>query len=267
MTAAAATTPVDFGLPITPEQRKALFAIGKARGRSIDDLRDLTPAGSISALTRLQTARLLESLNAGTPYRGSPRRSRTPRHPKGVFAIATPAQRNKIEALRIDLGWTPDGLAGFLHDRRHTDGRRMTRIDGTTDAAAVIELLKAVLVKSRQAQDRRDSEADRAAGASEHRQGQAQDEHREVEADGAVEVSERQQDQVQGRRESERDAAAIASEHRPDQPSRQDRREGPTAALGATEGASPIGRPYHDSPALDSGHDSPAIEDSSTAVL
>jgi len=225
---AAAATATDFGLPITPEQRKALFAIGKARGCSIDDLRDLTPAGSISALTRLQAARLLERLNAGTRYAGSPRRSRTPRHAKGVFAIATPAQRNKIEALRIDLGWTPDGLAGFLHDRRHTDGRRMTRIDSTTDAAAVIELLKAVLVKSRQAQDRHESEADRAAGASEHRQGQAQD-----------------------RRESERDTAAMVSEHAPDQVSRQDRREEPSAALGATEGASPIGRPYHDSPAVE----------------
>lgn len=211
---AAAATATDFGLPITPEQRKALFAIGKARGWSIDDLRDLTPAGSISALTRLQAARLLESLNAGTAYAGTPRRSRTPRRAKGVFAIATPAQRNKIEALRIDLGWTPDGVAGFLHDRRHTDGRRMTRIDSTTDAAAVIELLKAVLVKSRQARDRRDSEADGAARATEHRQGQAQDRH-----------------------ESEPDIGAMVSEHGQDEASRQERREGSSAALGATEGA------------------------------
>ena len=159
-----------------------------------------------------------------------------------VFAIATPAQRNKIEALRIDLGWKPDGLAGFLHDRRHADGRRMTRIESTTDAAAVIELLKVVVAKSRQAQDRREAKADGVPGVSEHGQGQAQDEHRESEADRAAGPSERRQDQAEDRRESERAAAVIVTEHRQDEASRQGRREGPSAALGATDGASPICR-------------------------
>lgn len=180
MTAAATTSPpfapttgsgakpTDFGLPITPEQRRALFAAGKARGLDIDDLRALTPAGSISLLTRLQASRLIDRLNAGSESAYPKRRSRAPRRPKGIHAIATPSQRNKIEALRIDLGWTPEHLGKWLSERHHAHGRPMAtlregaytlNIDSTADASAVIELLKAVLAKTERARERKDAQA------------------------------------------------------------------------------------------------------------
>ena len=151
---AAAAQLTDFGLPITAEQRRAIFAAGKSRGLDIDDLRQLTPAGSISALTRLQATELLQRLNAHGEHPYPKRHSRAPRRPKGVYAIPTGSQLNKIEALRIELGWTPEGLQGWLAERHHVDGRLMTKIDSTTDAAAVIELLKAVLVKTDRARTR-----------------------------------------------------------------------------------------------------------------
>jgi hypothetical protein len=96
--------------PITPAQRRALFAIGKARGLTVDDLRDLTPTGSISALTRDQASHLLDRLNAHTDHEHPRQSPRRPRRPKGVYAFASAAQRRKIEALRIDLDWSPQGL-------------------------------------------------------------------------------------------------------------------------------------------------------------
>jgi hypothetical protein len=126
---------------ITPGQRTALFAIAKTRGFSIDDLRDATPLGSISALSRCEASALLDRLNVGTAY-AHPRPSvRGPRRPKGVYAIRTPAQLRKIESLRIELGWTAAGLADFLAAKTFMDGRPMSRIDSTSDGAAVIQLL------------------------------------------------------------------------------------------------------------------------------
>jgi hypothetical protein len=134
--------------PITPAQRRALFAIGKARDMSIDDLRDLTPAGSISALTRDEASHLLDRLNAHTDHEHPRRSPRRPRRPKGVYAFASDAQRGKIAALRIDLGWSPEKLHEWLSERHHSDGRPMTRIDSTTDGQAVIELLKIVVTRT-----------------------------------------------------------------------------------------------------------------------
>lgn len=147
----AKSTMQDFGQPITPAQRTALFAAARSRGLGIDDIRAMTPAGSISKLTRLQARELLDRLNAGTPHAVQHR----PRRPKGVYALVTDAQRNKIEALRIELGWTPERLKEWLGERTHADGRPMTRMDTTADASAVIELLKAVTGRSAVARSRR----------------------------------------------------------------------------------------------------------------
>jgi len=157
---------VDLGLPLSADQRRAIFAAGKAHGLDIDDLRAMTPAGSISLLTRLQASRLIDRLNAGSENAYPKRRSRTPRRPKGIHAFATPSQLNKIKVLRIDLGWTPERLGEWLSKRHHDHGRPMAtvgggayhlNIDSTADASAVIELLKAVLAKTERARQRRDS--------------------------------------------------------------------------------------------------------------
>ena len=60
----------------------------------------------------------------------------------------------KIKALRIELGWTQDQFLNWLAGRRFKDGRAMTMIQSSHDAGAVIELLKAVLVKHQAARTR-----------------------------------------------------------------------------------------------------------------
>jgi len=139
---------------ITAAQRAALFAAGAARGLSIDDIRALTPAGSISMLSRAQASDLLDRMNSGTAYAHPRPVRRGPRRPKGVYRVRTPTQLAKIEALRVQLGWTAEGLAGWLSERHYVDGRPMTRIDSSADGVAVIELLKGVLKRTEAAQAR-----------------------------------------------------------------------------------------------------------------
>lgn len=151
---AAPQQPVLDG-PITPVQRRALFAAAKGHGLDIDDLRAMTPAGSISALSRSEAFAVLDRVNSGTAYdERRRRRQRGPRRPKGVFAMVTAAQSAKIEALRLDLAWSPEGLAGFLAERHYSHGGPMSKILTTADASAVIELLKSVIKRQAAARSR-----------------------------------------------------------------------------------------------------------------
>lgn len=139
--------------PVSDAQRRAIFAAASRIGLSIEDVRALTPSGSISKLTFHQAGDLLKHLNAGTEHAHPRQAPRGPRRPKGVYAIATDAQRRKIESLRISLDWTVEGLNSWLSERTHVDGRPMTRVDSTADANAVIELLKVVLSKTLKARE------------------------------------------------------------------------------------------------------------------
>ncbi len=131
--------------PISGPQRRALFAIAKARGLEIDDLRAMTPLDSISKLSRAEAAELLQRLNAGSDYdHPRPAKPREKRRPKGVYRIVTDRQLRFIEAQRVDLGWPREKRVEFLGGRRHADGRTLTSIMSTADANTVIELLKAV---------------------------------------------------------------------------------------------------------------------------
>lgn len=153
-------TQIDFAIePIRDTQRRAIFAAARARGMSIDDVRDLSPGGSISALTRAQAGDVLRRLNSGTRYEHPRPAVRGRRRPKNVYRLATPAQRGKIEALRTELDWTPEKLAQWLSERRHGDGRLMSRIDSSSDASAVIELLKGVTIRDQQCRRRREAQA------------------------------------------------------------------------------------------------------------
>lgn len=147
---------------IRPAQRAALFAIGTARGLDIDDLRAMTPKGSISALSFAEASALLSRLNAGTEFAHPRPPARQPRRPKGVYAFRTAAQLRKIEALRIELGWTPEGLDGFLASRKFRDGRPMNSIASTSDGRDAIELLKHVLACGTECQ----GEVDGSGGAT-----------------------------------------------------------------------------------------------------
>jgi len=101
-TTAAQSEHATTGEPISPAQRRALFAAGSNRGLDIDDLRSLTPAGSISAMTHAEASRLLDHLNAHTKYEHT---HRTPRRPKGVYRIASepPTQEDRSIASRSRL--------------------------------------------------------------------------------------------------------------------------------------------------------------------
>jgi len=134
---------VDFDAPLSPGQRRAIFAAGRARGLGLDDLRSMTPAGSVSSLTAAQAAGLLDRLNAGGSFERA-RRPRPPRRPAGVIRRVTAAQMAKIEQLRLALGWERDGLERFLAQRRHSHGAPMNRILTALDAQAVIGLLRVV---------------------------------------------------------------------------------------------------------------------------
>jgi hypothetical protein len=145
---------VDAIKMISPEQRTAIFAAARRLGMEINDVRALTPAGSVSQLTYAQASDILDSLNRGSGYQHPRAYKRPPRRPKGVYRMVTPEQLGKIEALRIELGWEPDKLQAWLAKRHYEDGRPMTRIDSTADGVAVIELLKGVQGRQETARDR-----------------------------------------------------------------------------------------------------------------
>lgn len=159
------------GDPITPAQRRALFAAARQRGLTTDELRDMTPTGSISMLTRADASRLLDRLNKGSRDQGTKgsrsvapvSNRRRPRRPKGVVSLVTAAQRDKLAALRMELGWTDDHLQAWLAKRhfpepvyvlgtdgrficKHRPGERpLTDMQSAGDAQHVIELLKHVI--------------------------------------------------------------------------------------------------------------------------
>lgn len=111
-------------------------------------------------LTRPQASALLDRLNCGRAEARRPYR-RPERLPAGVYRFVTQAQVRKVEALRIDLGWTVDRLRVFMADRHYADGRPMATadrcpaMDSSADGVEVIELLKSVCRKADQAARRR----------------------------------------------------------------------------------------------------------------
>ncbi len=146
---------------LTAAQRCKIFALGNEQGKGIDDLRAMTPVGSISMLTRMQAAQLIDALEHGK----SPdyeKRSRVPasrrpgyRRPKNVIRMVTDQQRNMIEALRIDFDWTKDGLDKWLSARHYPGEQRpLTQMQTSKDAQFVIELLKEVLNRSMKGRQR-----------------------------------------------------------------------------------------------------------------
>lgn len=144
--------------PIAAGQRRALFAAAERLGWSLDDLRAVTPGGSISKLTVRQASELLDRLNAGTPAAERHATRRSPRRPKNVLAMPTPAQRVKLDALREALGWTAERLNEWLSERHYSHGGPMSQMATSRDAREVIELLKDVVRRSKKAGDRRGRE-------------------------------------------------------------------------------------------------------------
>lgn len=135
--------------PITDAQRRKLFALARERGLDLDDLRAMTPAGSISLLRIDQAAELIDRIE-GRPNPAPPPRTahRRPRLPAGVIRLATAEQRAEIdrlaEAISAHYGWTRADLEAWLQPRRH----RLTP-DTSREAMETIRFLRQVLMQAR----------------------------------------------------------------------------------------------------------------------
>lgn len=139
---------------ISPAQMRALFAAARRATLTIEELRAMTPNKSISRMTAAEAHTLLDRLNAGTRHArpsggtggmGVPPVSR-PRRTPGIATFVTDGQKLLIDSLRLELGWTLAQLQDFLTKRhyRSDPARSMSQINSSSDAIAVIELLKNV---------------------------------------------------------------------------------------------------------------------------
>jgi hypothetical protein len=103
---ASRAEPRKDGGGITESQRKLIFALGHSYGLDIDDLRAMTPAGSISMLTQADAGRLIDRLQ------GNPQRSR-----RSAQGTATAKQLGLIEQLQAQIGFGETGFGKWLQKR------------------------------------------------------------------------------------------------------------------------------------------------------
>lgn len=104
--AAPAPEPAPNGNRITPGQRRTIFGLAKGLGFTIDDLREMTPARSISKLTRTEAAELIDHLKRpGATKRWS------------AQGTASGPQLNAIAALQRQIGFS-DTQFGLWLSRR-----------------------------------------------------------------------------------------------------------------------------------------------------
>lgn len=163
---------------ITDNQRRALFAWAAEHGKTHDDLRAMTPKGSISMLSFMEAHRLLNELNGRANQRGGPHEPRVasggdagrphkPRAAKGVCRILSPEQFALIEdlakQLREHYRWTVRDFDAWLSKRHHKDGRPMTTIESSRDGVAVIQVLTHTLRQAREAKAHAEAARARAA--------------------------------------------------------------------------------------------------------
>lgn len=149
---------------ITPEQLKKLWTAARGAGFDRDAVHGMLPKGKLSTrdLTLIEAAQLIDAIeNQKSPdYATKPDfHGRSKRRPKGVYAIASDAQRNTIEGFRVELGWSEEAFTDWLSKRHFADGRDYTKYQSSGDAVAVIELLKGVLERTRAAAKRKEQHA------------------------------------------------------------------------------------------------------------
>ena len=132
--------------PISQPQRRKLFAVARERGLTHDDLRAMTPAGSVSALSYHQAAELLTRL-CGKPYRAPERRRRRSRR-TGAIPIATNPQKFYIRILADQLGLSKSQLDAYIRSRHHRNG--LADVIQGKDASDIIEGLKAQVSRLRE---------------------------------------------------------------------------------------------------------------------
>jgi len=120
--------------PITADQRRKIFALAKGRGLSIDDIRDLTPAGSISAMSTGQASRVIDALSGKRVDLTAP---------TGPTAAPTDAQIAMLYAMAQDAGMDRRHLQNFMRSKFEITGPNDPRL---TNAAIqkVLHALRAI---------------------------------------------------------------------------------------------------------------------------
>ena len=124
---------------MSPQQRAAIFGLGKTAGLDRDALHDVvrrvTGKDSIALLTRSDAIRVIDALK-GVAGQGAP------------LGWLTDAQRGKIYALCRELGWVTERgavdskrLEGFVRARYKIERLGWVPMD---KAGAIIEALKAM---------------------------------------------------------------------------------------------------------------------------
>jgi len=137
----------------TTAQRRALVFAGRRLRMDVDALRNLTPRGSLRALSFTEASALLDRLNEGreTPKQTSrPKRKATQqttggngqKSKPGVFKMMTPQQRHMIVTLRTRLDWSPAHLDNFL---KRSFGLTVATLGRRHDASRVIIAMNKVL--------------------------------------------------------------------------------------------------------------------------
>ena len=136
--------------PITPGQIKALHAIGRRRGLSHADLREVAGVASLKDLSVTDASRFIDQLQLddhkqswqpGEPDRASAR---------GVVRLSTSRQRNYVASLCDELGWDGDKARGWLR-RRHGIRDLGAGVFSSAAATEIIVQLEQALKKRRAA--------------------------------------------------------------------------------------------------------------------
>jgi len=99
--------------PLTAEQRGMIFTLGKGRGMSTDDIRELTPAGSISALSTRQASQLIDALRGKRVDLTAP---------TGPDAKPTDQQIAMLYCLAEDAGMDRRHLQNFMRQKFKVSG-------------------------------------------------------------------------------------------------------------------------------------------------
>jgi len=145
-------------MKLTSAQRSKIFAVANERGLALDDVRAMTPAGSVSMLSKVEAAALIDALEKGQSPdydRASISRPRRARPAEGAIRLVSVEQRIMIEDLRRECGFTPASFQTWLSQRSFNDRRPLTDMKTSGDAIFIIELLKRVRAKQIDQRQRR----------------------------------------------------------------------------------------------------------------
>ncbi len=124
---------------ITGAQRRTIFGLAKGIGFGLDDVRALTPCGSVSALSRAEAADLINRLRGGS---GQAAESGT-YDDSSASDRPTAAQRRTLAKLRAELGFTDAQFAAWIAGRfRIHDARKMDRKPASRVIGALIAMRK-----------------------------------------------------------------------------------------------------------------------------